>query len=59
MKKHYVISYEVVGNRRIDTVGFMAKNIADAVDQFINWEQNTNGFKWTYNEDAIVRIDSK
>ena len=59
MKKHYVISYEVVGNRRIDTVGFMAKNIADAVEQFTNWEQNTNGFKWTYNEDAIVRIDNK
>ena len=59
MKKHYVISYEVVGSRRIDSVGFMAKNIADAVDQFTNWEQNTNGFKWTYNEDAIVRIDSK
>lgn len=38
MKKHYVISYEVVGNRRIDTVGFMAKNIADAVEQFTNWE---------------------
>ena len=59
MKKHYVISYEVVGNRRIDTIGFMAKNIADAVDQFTSWEQKTNGFKWTYNEDAIVRIDSK
>lgn len=59
MKKHYVISYEIVGNRRIDTVGFMAKNIADAVEQFTNWEQNTNGFKWTYNEDAIVRIENK
>lgn len=59
MKKHYVISYEVVGSRRIDTVGFMAKNTADAVEQFTNWEQNTRGFKWTYNEDAIVRIDSK
>ena len=59
MKKHYVISYEVVGSRRIDTVGFMAKNIADAVDQFTDWEQNTNGFKWAYNEDAIVRIDIK
>ena len=59
MKKHYVISYEVVGSRRIDTVGFMAKNIADAVEQFTNWVQNTNGFKWTYNEDAIVRIDNK
>lgn len=59
MKKHYVISYEVVGTRRIDTVGFMSKNIADAVEQFINWEQNTNGFKWTYNEGAIISIENK
>lgn len=59
MKKHFIIRYEVVGSRRIDNVGFMAKNIADAVSQFVNWEQNTNGFKWTYNEEAIVSIESK
>ena len=59
MKKHYVISYEVVGSRRIDTVGFMAKNIADAVTQFTSWEQNTNGFRWNYNENAIIKIENK
>ena len=59
MKKHYVISYEVVCGRRIDTVGFMAKNIADAVAQFTDWEQNTNGFRWNYNEDAITKIENK
>lgn len=59
MKKYYTISYQVIGKRRIDTVDFWAKNISDAVAQFTAWEQNTKGFRWTYNEEAIVKIEIK
>ena len=54
--KNYIINYEVAGSRLIDWVCFPADSISEAVKLFTEWEQNTCGIKWTYNERAIVSI---
>lgn len=51
------IEYEVFGLHRTSNVTFWAKTITDAIKQFCEWEQDTNGIKWTYNESAIVSIN--
>lgn len=55
--KNYKISYEVFGSRKIDWICFGASSISEAVKDFTEWEQNTCGIRWTYNESAIVKIE--
>lgn len=53
----YAIKYEVIGSRNEREVDFAANSFADAVKQFTEWEQDSNGIKWTYNESAINSIE--
>ena len=55
--KSYKITYEKEGTRKTDYVVFHAPTIGNAISQFLNFEHQASGYRWTYNVDAIVDIE--
>ena len=60
MKKLYTITYTLQGKKNeTDFMDVFANTITEAVKEFESVEFGPEGYKWSYTEYAITKIETK